>query len=121
MSAGSPGASPAASPAAASSEFASGWPLVAASFLGIAFSVSVLGAGYSLGLFVQPLEAEFGWGRGQIQLAPLVLAGSVIPMSFVVGWIADRLDRLQRLTVRDYLTMMFGALVFLLCVVALWR
>ena len=71
-------------------EFASGWPLVAASFLGIAFSVSVLGAGYSLGLFVQPLEAEFGWGRGQIQLAPLVLAGSVIPMSFVVGWIADR-------------------------------
>ena len=71
-------------------EFASGWPLVAASFLGIAFSVSVLGAGYSLGLFVQPLEAEFGWARGQIQLAPLVLAGSVIPMSFVVGWIADR-------------------------------
>jgi MFS family permease len=71
-------------------EFASGWPLVAASFLGIAFSVSVLGAGYSLGLFVQPLEAEFGWRRGQIQLAPLVLAGSVIPMSFVVGWIADR-------------------------------
>lgn len=71
-------------------EFANGWPLVAASFLGIAFSVSVLGAGYSLGLFVQPLEAEFGWGRGQIQLAPLVLAGSVIPMSFVVGWVADR-------------------------------
>jgi len=71
-------------------EFANGWPLVAASFLGIAFSVSVLGAGYSLGLFVQPLEAEFGWARGQIQLAPLVLAGSVIPMSFVVGWLADR-------------------------------
>lgn len=71
-------------------EFPGGWPLVAASFLGIAFSVSVLGAGYSLGLFVQPLEAEFGWGRGQIQLAPLVLAGSVIPMSFVVGWLSDR-------------------------------
>lgn len=75
---------------AAANELAAGWPLVAASFIGIAFSVSVLGAGYSLGLFVQPLEAEFGWGRGQIQLAPLVLAGSVIPMSFVVGWIADR-------------------------------
>jgi hypothetical protein len=39
----------------------------------------------------------------------------------LVAWIADRLDRLQRLTVRDYLTMMFGALVFLLSVVALWR
>ncbi len=72
------------------SEFRQGWPLVVACFLGIAFSVSFLAAGYSLGLLVQPLAAEFGWARGQIQLAPLVMACSVIPMSFVIGWMSDR-------------------------------
>ena len=35
--------------------------------------------------------------------------------------VADRLNFLQYLTVRRYLTMMFGALVVLLGVMALWR
>ena len=41
--------------------------------------------------------------------------------SALVGLVADRLNVLQYLTVRRYLTMMFGALVFLLSVVAVWR
>ena len=48
-------------------------------------------------------------------------SGSTRRWPALVDLIADRLDRLQYLTVRDYLTMMFGALVFLLSVVALWR
>jgi hydrogenase-4 component B len=43
------------------------------------------------------------------------------PVAGVVELVADRLNVLQYLTVRRYLTMMFGALVTLLGVVALWR
>ena len=39
----------------------------------------------------------------------------------LVELVADRLNVLQYLTVRHYLTMMFGALVALLGVVTLWR
>ena len=43
------------------------------------------------------------------------------PVSGLVGQIADRLNFLQYLTVRRYLTMLLRALVTLLGMVALWR
>lgn len=95
---------------------------------------------YSAASFAQPLRRVFGEvvfrareavampGPGEIRPArftvrwhDLVWERLYAPTAALVNLIADRLDRLQHLTVRDYLTMMFGALVFLLSVVALWR
>lgn len=95
---------------------------------------------YSAGSFAQPLRRVFGGvvfrareevdmpgpgdprsARFAVSWSDFVWAWLYRPVIVLVGWIADRLDRLQRLTVRDYLTMMFGALVVLLSVVALWR
>jgi hydrogenase-4 component B len=43
------------------------------------------------------------------------------PSAGVIGFLADRLNRVQFLTIRRYLTMMFTALIVLLVVVTLWR
>lgn len=42
------------------------------------------------------------------------------PLASAVGRAADRLNRLQFLTIRQFLTLVFGALVFLLLVLAVW-
>lgn len=64
--------------------------LVAASHVGIAFSVAALGFTYSIGPFVRPLTAEFGWSRQDIFLAQTMTTLVIVLMSPVVGWIADR-------------------------------
>jgi NADH:ubiquinone oxidoreductase subunit 5 (subunit L)/multisubunit Na+/H+ antiporter MnhA subunit len=43
------------------------------------------------------------------------------PAARLVGFAAERLNRLQFLTVRGYLTLVFGALVTLLTVLAVWQ
>ena len=49
----------------ARAELAQGWPLVLAAALAI--GVGTMGIGfYSLGLFVKPLQAEFGWSRAAV-------------------------------------------------------
>ncbi|MFO1035524.1 MAG: hydrogenase 4 subunit B [Geminicoccaceae bacterium] len=47
--------------------------------------------------------------------------GIYVPVAKAVEIVADRLNVLQYLTVRSYLTMTFGALITLLLVVAAWR
>ncbi len=42
------------------------------------------------------------------------------PIAIGIGVVADRLNRLQFLTIRQFLSFVFGALVFLLLVLALW-
>jgi hypothetical protein len=44
-----------------------------------------------------------------------------LPVNRAVTWIADRLNGLQFLTIRQYLSLVFGALVTLLLVLALWQ
>ncbi len=51
----------------------------------------------------------------------LVWEGIYAPIAGAVGFAADRLNHLQFLTIRRYLTLVFLALVFLLLVLALWR
>jgi hydrogenase-4 component B len=42
------------------------------------------------------------------------------PLAAAIGRAADRLNRLQFLTIRQFLTLVFGALVILLMVLAVW-
>jgi hypothetical protein len=95
---------------------------------------------YSASSFAQPLRRVFGEvlfrardhvdmpASGELRPARLTVTWHDLiwdwlyrPTAALVERIADRLNFLQYLTVRRYLTMMFGALVSLLGVVALWR
>ena len=48
-------------------EWRAGWPVVAAALIGVGFTALHF---YTLGIFIKPLQAEFGWGRGAIAAGP---------------------------------------------------
>ena len=64
-----------------------GWWVVSAPFL-----IAALGTGagqYGFGLFVEPLEREFGWSRAQINLSlSFTLVGGLLAPW--LGWVIDR-------------------------------
>ena len=72
-----------------SGEFGSGWRVLLGSFVGIAIGVSSLYF-YSLGIFIKPLAAEFGWTRGEASLGALVGTAAAAIMSPFMGRIVDR-------------------------------
>lgn len=47
------------------------WPLVCSAMAGMSFYSVIT---YSLGTFIQPLEEEFGWGRGEISFGLTIFA-----------------------------------------------
>lgn len=63
---------------------------VIASMMGLAFSIATLGFTYSIGAFINPLVAEFGWTRQEILSAQLFITVPTIFTSAAVGWFADR-------------------------------
>ena len=74
---------------AARSELERGWPLVLAAALAI--GVGTMGIGfYSLGLFVKPLQAEFGWSRAAVSGAATFQQFGIFLSAPLVGWLADR-------------------------------
>ena len=72
-----------------SSEFRRGWTVLVAAALGIAFGASPIPFN-SIGAFIPQLEQEFGWGRGDIQLAIFVFTILVVVTVPVIGAMADR-------------------------------
>jgi len=65
------------------------WPLVVGATLGVAVSaipVVIL----SLGVFIKPLGAEFGWGRGQVSLFLTILSLAMAVALPVAGRLIDR-------------------------------
>ncbi len=95
---------------------------------------------YSAGSFAQPIRRVFGTlafhareevdmpppgevGPARFRLAMRDLAWDALyaPVARGVGFAADRLNHLQFLTIRRYLSLVFGALVALLLVLALWQ
>lgn len=80
---GAPGEPP------ASGEFARSWPVVLAAFVGIASGISSTFF-YSTGLFMKPIAQEFGWGRGDVTLGPLVTTVLTALLAPVVGRLVDR-------------------------------
>ena len=95
---------------------------------------------YTAGSFAQPIRRVYGTlvfrareevdmpqpgelrpASLQVQLKDLVWEGLYLPVAGAVGSAADRLNHLQFLTIRSYLSLVFLALIFLLLVLAIWR
>ncbi|HSM95592.1 MAG TPA: hydrogenase 4 subunit B [Rhizomicrobium sp.] len=95
---------------------------------------------YSANSFAQPIRRVFGTilfrareeiampppgdtspARLQIHLRDVIWDVLYAPVAGAVGFIADRLNVLQFLTIRRYLSLVFVALVTLLLVLAIWR
>jgi predicted MFS family arabinose efflux permease len=73
--------------ASAAQEWRRNWGLAFASFLGM--SVIAIPA-VTLGIFMEPLEAAFGWTRAQISLGMTVFALITTPLAPFAGALADR-------------------------------
>jgi hydrogenase-4 component B len=106
---------------------------------GCGFSDSTPAAQYSAVSFAQPIRRVFGTplfhardhvempapgdirpARLRIELHELVWEGFYLPLAGAVGYAADRLNLLQFLTIRRYLSLVFATLVTLLLVLAIW-
>jgi formate hydrogenlyase subunit 3/multisubunit Na+/H+ antiporter MnhD subunit len=95
---------------------------------------------YSASSFAQPIRRLFGTSvfraseqvdmpapgdgrpaRFAVSLRDLIWDFAYAPIAAVVGWLADRMNHLQFLTIRQYLSLVFGALVTLLLALAAWQ
>ena len=95
---------------------------------------------YTAGSFSQPIRRVFGEvvfrAREEVHMPPPGDLGAAqmhvhmrdllwdvfyAPIAGLVGFAANRLNKVQFLTIRAYLTLVFGALVVLLMVLAIWR
>jgi hypothetical protein len=94
---------------------------------------------YTAESFAQPLRRVFGAvvfrAREEVEMPPpgdlrparltvklqdLAWDGLYAPAATAIGYTADRLNRLQFLTIRQFLSLVFAALVILLLVLAVW-
>jgi hydrogenase-4 component B len=106
---------------------------------GCGFSDPTPAAQYSGGSFAQPIRRVFGTmvfhardhvempapgdtrpARLRIELHDLIWEGIYAPIAGAIGFAADRLNHLQFLTIRRYLSLVFATLVTLLLVLAIW-
>lgn len=70
-------------------EFSRGWKALAASFVGTAFGASPLPF-LTIGLFIEPLQKEFGWTRTEISLGITIYGLLAALLAPVFGRMADR-------------------------------
>jgi hydrogenase-4 component B len=94
---------------------------------------------YTASSFAQPIRRVFGTvvfrareivevpppgivqpARLTVEIHDLIWDGIYAPLAAGIGVAADRLNHLQFLTIRQFLSLVFGALVILLLVLALW-
>src|SRR5512146_182386 len=95
---------------------------------------------YSAGSFAQPIRRVFGSfvfrareevrmpppgslqaAQMRVQLRDVLWDAFYAPLIWLVRYVADRLNAVQCLSIRVYLTLVFGALVALLMVLAVWH
>lgn len=79
-------AAPSEAPAAAQ-EWRAHWTIVLASVIGMCLPGVPL---YTMGVFIAPLEQEFGWSRGQISSGLMIFSIVAFAMTPVAGWACDR-------------------------------
>jgi MFS family permease len=70
-------------------EISAGWLVLLTSLVGIGAGATSL-LFYSVGVFFEPLQREFGWNRGQISGAMIYLTVGLVISGPVVGWLIDR-------------------------------
>ena len=70
-----------------SGEWQRGWPVVLTSAMGISFLSVVMG---SLGTFIDPLAAEFGWSRSTLTVGMMIAGLFVLLFSPLAGSLVDR-------------------------------
>ena len=106
---------------------------------GCGFSDPTPAAQYSGGSFAQPIRRVFGTmlfhardhvempppgdirpARLRIELHDLIWEGMYRPIAVAIAFSSERLNRLQFLTIRQYLSLVFVTLVTLLLVLAIW-
>jgi hydrogenase-4 component B len=106
---------------------------------GCGFSDSTPAAQYSAEGFAQPIRRVFGTlvfhardhvempapgdtrpARLRIEVHDLIWERMYAPIAGAIGFAADRLNQLQFLTIRRYLSLVFATLVTLLLVLAIW-
>ncbi len=75
--------------ATTTNEFAKGWPVLLASFIGIGVGITSL-AYYSNGVWVIPWQEEFGWSRAQIGLGQGLAALVLVVGSPFAGSMIDK-------------------------------
>jgi hydrogenase-4 component B len=68
-----------------------------------------------------PAPGDASPARLQVRLRDIPWDTLYLPIARLVGFVAERLNALQFLTIRGYLTLVFGALVTLLTVLAVWQ
>jgi len=71
----------------AAQEWRANWTLVLAAAIGLSFG-SIPAA--TLGLFMEPLESEFGWSRAMISAGMMVFASITLPFTPFAGAIVDK-------------------------------
>jgi hypothetical protein len=95
---------------------------------------------YTAGSFSQPIRRVFGTvvfrvreevtipspgdtqsAKLRVDLEDIIWSVLYAPLSSVIAFLSDRLNVLQFLTIRRYLSLVFGALVLLLLVIAIWH
>ncbi len=67
-----------------------------------------------------PAPGDLRPARFAVEIHDLIWEGLYLPITGAVGFVAGKLDHMQFLTIRRYLSLVFLALVFLLLVLALW-
>ena len=72
---------------ASAGEWRRGWPVVMTSSMGISFLAVVMG---SLGTFIDPLTAEFGWSRATLTMGMVIAGLFVLLLSPFAGSMVDR-------------------------------
>ncbi len=78
-----------AQPVGMKAEFARGWLVLLAAFVGISASISSLNY-YAAGIFILPLEEEFGWSRAAISGQGVISVAFLGLLSPFVGALIDR-------------------------------
>jgi len=67
-----------------------------------------------------PLPGNMSPARLTVEMSDLIWDSVYAPLAAGIGLAADRLNRLQFLTIRQFLSLVFSALVILLLVLAIW-
>ncbi len=94
------------------------WRVVVASAVGYGLGLNVLPY-YTLGAFVGPLEASFGWSRAQIQGSLGFMVAATLVGGWAIGWFTDRFGARKTAAVSQ-VGLAFGLTFLGLCPPNLW-